>query len=53
MAGKLSKPEQYQLQIARDTLKMPDVMAQIMGGPCKQEARAIIARLTGTAPINV
>jgi hypothetical protein len=43
----LSVPEQHQLKIARDTLKMNDAMVRVMGGPSKTEARAIIARLTG------
>ena len=41
----LSIPEQHQLRIARDTLRMNDVMARIMGGMTKDEARAIVARL--------
>lgn len=43
----LSVPEQHQLKVARDTLKMNDVMARVMGGPSKAEARAIVKRLTG------
>jgi hypothetical protein len=43
----LSVPEKHQLRIAKDTLKMNDVMARVMGGPSKAEARAIIFRLTG------
>jgi hypothetical protein len=43
----LSVPEKHQLRIARDTLKMSDVGARIMGGPTKEEARAVILRLTG------
>ena len=43
----LSVPERHQLKVARDTLKMNDVMARIMGGPTKEEAKAIIERLTG------
>ena len=41
----LSVPEQHQLRIARDTLRMNDVMARIMGGMTKDEARVIVARL--------
>ncbi len=45
----LTVPDQHQLKIARDTLKMPDEIARlrILGGPTKDEARAIILRLTG------
>ena len=43
----LQVPEQHQLRIARDTLRMSDVGARIMGGMTKAEARAVIARLTG------
>jgi hypothetical protein len=43
----LSVPERHQLRIARDTLRMSDAGAAIMGGPDKAEARAIILRLTG------
>jgi hypothetical protein len=42
----LTVPERHQLKIARDTLKMSDVGARIMGGPDKAEAKRIIARLT-------
>ena len=41
----LSVPEKHQLKIARDTLKMSDVGAMIMGGPSKEQAREIIKRL--------
>jgi len=44
---RLTVPEQHQLKIARDTLKMSDVGARIMGGPTKEEAREIIKKLTG------
>jgi DNA-directed RNA polymerase subunit M/transcription elongation factor TFIIS len=43
----LSVPEKHQLRIAYDTLKMNDVMARVMGGMTKDEARAVIKRLTG------
>lgn len=46
----LSVPEQHQLKVARDTLRMTDTGAIIMGGPTKAEARAIIKRLTGREP---
>ena len=39
--------DKHQLKIARDTLKMSDVGAQIMGGMDKPTARAVILRLTG------
>ena len=44
---KLTVPERHQLKVARDTMKMSDVGAFIMGGPSKDEARAIILKLTG------
>ena len=43
----LSVPERHQLKIARDTLKMSDQGAMIMGGMNKEEARKVIQRLTG------
>ena len=43
--GRLTVPEQHQLKIAKDTLRMPDAMAGVMGGPTKEEAREIIKRL--------
>lgn len=49
---KLSVPERHQLRIARKTLKMSDVGARIMGGPSKDEARRIIAELTGKAVVQ-
>ena len=42
----LTVPEKHQLKVARDTLKMPDAMVRVMGGPTKAEARAIIRYLT-------
>lgn len=48
----LSVPERHQLKIARDTLKMSDAGARIMGGPTKAEAREIILRLTGRPAPN-
>jgi hypothetical protein len=48
--GARSVPERHQLKIALDTLKMPDAMVGVMGGPNKEEAREIIQRLTGKAP---
>jgi hypothetical protein len=46
----LSVPEKHQLRIARDTLRMPDAMVGVMGGPDKAKAREIIRRLTGKTP---
>ena len=43
----LSVFDKHQLKIAYATLKMSDIGARIMGGMTKQEARAIIYRLTG------
>ncbi len=39
--------ERHQLKIAKATLKMSDVGASIMGGMTKEEARAVILKLTG------
>ena len=50
MSKQLTVPERHQLRIARDTLRMSDVGALIMGGPTKDEAREIILRLTGKVP---
>ena len=44
---KLTVPERHQLKIARATLKLSDAGALILGGPSKEDARAIILRLTG------
>lgn len=43
----LSVFDRHQLKIARDTLKMTDAGALIMSGMTKNEARAVIKRLTG------
>lgn len=43
----LSVPDQHQLKVARDTLKMPDAMVDIIGGMSKTEARQVVERLTG------
>lgn len=48
----LSVPEKHQLKIARDTLKMNETMARVMGGPSHAEAREIILRLTGRPTPN-
>lgn len=45
--SQLSVPEKHQLKVARQTLKMNDTMAGVMGGPSKAEARKIIKKLTG------
>ena len=46
----LSVPDTHQLKIARDTLKMSDIGARIMGGMTKEQAREVIRRLTGKEP---
>lgn len=46
----LSVFDRHQLAIARQTLKMPDAMVRVMGGPSKAEARKIIERITGKPP---
>ena len=43
----LSSPEQHQLRIARDTLKLSDMGAAALGEPDKRQARRIILELTG------
>jgi len=50
----LSVFDRHQLKIARDTLKLDDTVAalHILGGPNKDEARAIIRRITGKAPVE-
>jgi len=48
----LSVPERHQLKIAYDTLKMPDAMVGVMGGPTKEEAKQIIKKLTGQSKVN-
>jgi hypothetical protein len=47
MKRQLSVPDKHQLRIARDTLRLSDAMAGVMGGMSKDEARAVILRLTG------
>ena len=37
-------PTQHQRKIAKDTLKMNDVFANIMGGPSKEEAKKILKK---------
>jgi len=47
MSKTLTVFDKHQLKIARATLKMSDAGARIMGGQTKDQARAIIRRLTG------
>lgn len=42
---RLTVPEKHQLRIAKDTLKMSDAMAGVMGGMSKEEAREVIKQL--------
>jgi hypothetical protein len=42
MTKRLTVPEQHELKIARDTLKMP---VGVMGGPDRNTALGIVARL--------
>lgn len=42
---KLDFFQKRQLQIAKQTLKMPNAIAAVMGGPSKAEARMIVKRL--------
>lgn len=48
-AEKPTTPEGHQDKIARDTLKMPDAMAGVMGGPSKAEAQAHLDKKKGKA----
>jgi hypothetical protein len=47
---RLTAPEQHLLRIARATLRMPDPMVGVMGGPDKPTSRRIIRELTGRTP---
>ena len=47
----LTTPEQHQLRIARDTLRMAPAMRGVMGGPTLEQAVATIQRLTGALPV--
>lgn len=49
-ARQLTVPEKHQLKVAYQTLKYNDAMAKVMGGMSKDEARAIIKKLTGKTP---
>lgn len=44
---RLTTAEKHQLKIARETLKLSEFGARVMGGMNHDEARAIIKRLTG------
>lgn len=46
----LTVPQKHQLKIAYATLRMPDEVVGVMGGPNKEEARQIIRDLTGKEP---
>lgn len=50
MRPALSVPQQHQLRIARQTLRLSDLGARILGGPTKEEARRTIQELTGKRP---
>lgn len=41
----LSVPEKHQLKIAKSTLRMSDVGAEIMGGMTKHEAREFLKKI--------
>lgn len=46
-AREVSVFDKHQLAIARKTLTYSDVGALVMGGMTKEEARAVILKLTG------
>lgn len=48
----LTTPEQHQLRIAKETLKLSDAGARILGGMTKGEARAIIRKFLGTGALS-
>jgi hypothetical protein len=50
LGPRLSVPDRHRLKIARDTLKMSDEGARIMGGMTKDEARQVVMSLTGKWP---
>ena len=52
MKRKLTVPDQHRLKIALDTLRMNDIMARVMGGMTKDEARQVIEELTGKKPVD-
>lgn len=43
-SGKLSTDAGHQLQVAIGSLKAPDAMLGVMGGPSKEEAHQILAQ---------
>ena len=40
----MTVPEEHQLKIALRTLRMPDVMVEILGGMTKVEAKEIVEK---------
>jgi hypothetical protein len=44
MTKNISVPERHRIKIAKDTLKMSDVGAHIMGGMTKEEARNLLTK---------
>jgi hypothetical protein len=50
LGPRLSVADRHRLKIARDTLKMSDEGARIMGGMTKDEARQVVMSLTGKWP---
>lgn len=48
MKKELSVFDKHQLKIAKDTLKLSDVGARIMGGMTKEEAREFLSRMGWT-----
>lgn len=44
MTKNISVPERHRIKIAKDTLKMSDVGARIMGGMTKEEARNLLTK---------
>lgn len=47
MKRELDPADKHALEIARKTLRMPDAMLGVMGGPTKEQARETIKRLGG------
>ena len=45
--AQLSIADRHQLSIAFKTLNMPDALIAVLSGPTKDEAKAIILKLTG------
>jgi hypothetical protein len=44
---KLDVFDRHQLKIAKDSLRMPQAVLGVMGGPSKPEARRIILKIEG------